>query len=364
MGEVRPLFFVVFGPKRHATFTMGATGPELVEHAEIALGGFFAEPASMRGREDDGPHRHWSTAAVLGEVRIAVARAMGVATLRGAATWDRDREPPFPALRRLEVKTPEMARLLPDSIRARPGTRYVEAVVSPLRGGGQDTPVSIDPGGVLSGWQSLHWVSKRTGERIRVTTDPWVIGAVLVESLQDRAVRYGRPPRVMPLTEVHVDHALVSHVGRASGVIDAQLDGLDELATRRPVFRDVDIVTFIRGEISVLGPSAFSRRYDVKLRTVEGIAAGRVPSPRTIATVHRLLTAGAPPLRTCTLDGCDVVVTRANGTYCCRRHRDRARADMTTSADVDVVRCRGCDSTLLGAAATRGTCRSCFEASA
>jgi len=356
-----PLFCVVFGPKRHAQFTMGATGPELVDHAEVALGGFFADPPSMRGRDRAGPHRQWSTAAVLGEVRLSVARAMGVDVVRGCAPWDRDGELPFPALRRLEVKTPEMARQLPEALHARPGTRYVEAIVSPLRGEDQETPVAIDPGGDLSDWQHLRWVSRRTGEPTRITTDAQYVEAILVESLDDRAIRYGRSSRATPITEFSVDPSLVRHVGRASGVIDAQLDGLDDLASRRPVLGDADLVAFIGQEARALGPTEFSRRYGIRLRTAEGIASGRVPSKRTVAQVHRLLTIGAPPLRTCALEGCDTIVTRANATYCSRRHRDDARTIVKTVANTDdVVRCR-CGTALLGAAAKRGTCRACMR---
>lgn len=360
MDEERPLYCIVFGPKRHAEFTMGADGPELVEHAEVALGGFFADPPSLRGRDGGGPHRRWSSAAVLGEVRLAVARAMGPEGVRPTALWDVEGELPFPALRRLEVKTPEMARLLPTVLRARMGTRYVEPIASRLRGD-QDTPVAIDPGGDLSEWQALHWVSKRTGDRMAVTTDPRDVDAVLVESLDERTVRYGRPPRTAPIDEVHVHPSLVGHVGRASGVIDAQLDGLDGLAGRRVVYMDADLAAFITREVVILGPTAFARQYDVKLRTAEGIAAGRTPSKRTIAQVHAALLGGGA-LPTCALDGCDVVVTRSRARYCTRAHRDRARAPATAAIAAPNVICTGCGKELLGLAATRGTCRTCAEA--
>jgi hypothetical protein len=360
MAEDQPLYCVIFGPKRHAQFTMGALGPELVAHAEVALGGFFADPPSMQGRDGGGPHRRWSTAAVLGEVRVAVARATGMEVLRGVAPWDAADALPFPAIRRLEVKTPKMARLLPAALGARPGTRYVEAIASPLRGE-QETPVAIDPGGDLAEWCQLRWFSKQTGERIAITTDPRDVDSVLVESLADRAVRYGRPPRTTPITDVQVTPSLVRHVGRASGVIDAQLDGLDQLGSRRPVFDDVDLGGFVQTEIDFLGPSAFSRRYGVNLKTVEGVVAGRIPSHRTLDKVHRVLTAGEPTVRTCALDGCGTVLTRVNATWCSRSHRERARAgESTTAENSDVVTC-SCGATLLGGAARRGTCRSCTE---
>jgi hypothetical protein len=359
MDEHRRLYCIVFGPKRHAQFTMGADGPELVEHAEVALGGFFADPPSLRGRDGHGPHRRWSSAAVLREVRLAVTRAMGADAVRPTAPWDVEGELAFPALRRLEVKTPEMASALPPALRARPGTRYVEAIASRLRGG-EHTPVAIDPGGDLSDWQALRWVSKRSGDRIAVTTDPCDVDAVLVESLDDRASRYGRPPRTTAIDEVHVSPHLVRHVGRASGVIDAQLDGLDDLAARRHVLEEVELGGFIRAEISSLGPSAFSRRYGVSLRTVEGIAAGRTPSTRTISKVHRTLVAPTQPARTCALPGCDEVVTRVNAIWCSRRHRDQARA--AEVATTPGVFCPRCGIELLGLAAERRTCRPCAVA--
>jgi hypothetical protein len=271
----------------------------------------------------------------------------------------------FPALRRLMVKTPEMARLLPDCLGARPGTRYVQAT---LPRGVDETPVALDPGGDLADWQTLGWVGQKTGSAIRVTTDPRDIGAVLVQSLDDRAVLWSKPPTAVPIESVTVYPEHVRRVGRVSGVIDADEDGLEDLSARRPVHDPGDPAAFVRREVRRLGPSGFFRRYGVPPSTVERISAGGNPSGATVRRVMGAVTDG--DIRPCALEGCEHPVARPNALYCpcCPTHKDRAYSRRRKSlrslvapanTPADLPACRECGVIMLGAADRGGICRKC-----
>jgi hypothetical protein len=154
-------------------------------------------------------------------------------------------------------------------------------------------------------------------------------------------------------------------------VLDDELDGVDDLVASRVVFDDEDTSRFVVDEIKRLGPAEFSRCYDVPPRTTSGIANGRKVSTRTVNRVRDRLQRRPASVRRCALEGCEEPVTRPNATYCTPAHTKRAsrfrvavregdgRADETS-----VVVCPGCGVTLLGVAATRGTCRNCMGESA
>ena len=175
-----------------------------------------------------------------------------------------------PTLRRLSVRTPEMARALPDSLGPRPGTRYVEGVVDPLRRQVSPTPVALDPGGPLEHPQALGWVERATGEPLRVTTDPTVPGAVLLETLDARASRWSRPSPAQPIDSVRPHLLLIRRVGRASGVIDAEADGLHDLDRRRPVHEEADRLAYVQGEARRLGYRALPAGRDCLSRWQSG----------------------------------------------------------------------------------------------
>jgi hypothetical protein len=379
-SEVGPRWAVVFGPKRHAEFEVTDNGPQLVDHAEVALGGYFADPSALPGRAPDG-HRVWSRGVAEREVALALARQDDPDAVRPAPAWDMSDGLPFPALRRLVVKTPEMATLLPDCLGPRPGTRYVEATVSRAKGERIGAPVALDPGGDLSDWEvQLHFVDRTGGEPVRVTTDPTNQRAILLDTLDNRAVEWTRPPRSVSLDEIVVDPHLVRTVGRVSGVIDADADGLADLVKRRRVFHEADASSFVLAEIVRLGVTGFSCRYGVPGSTAQKIKAGRPPAARTIAQVLMSLDVPDGAARSCQLDGCDRTVVRRNARYCSPAHRNQAsrvrrRVDkanlsetVTIPAPADVIpefpMCPGCGAELLGAAARRGTCRTCSEEAA
>ena len=230
-----------------------------------------------------------------------------------------------PALRRLVVKTPEMAKLLPDCLAPRPGTRYIEATVSRTKAGRISAPVALDPGGDLSDWEvRLHFVDRTGGNPVRVTTDPTNHEAVLLDTLDNRGIEWTRPPRSIHLDEIVVDPNLVRMLGRVSGVIDAESDGLADLASRRRTFHEIDASSFVVAEITRLGVSAFSCRYGVEMITTEKIKAGRPPGAVTIARVLQCIDVPESAVRLCLLDNCERTVVRPNARYCSPAHRNHA----------------------------------------
>lgn len=246
--EDTPLHALVFGPKRHAEFVGGVVmrsdadlcrAEELFDWTEAGLGGTYCDPPTMRGRTPNGLRR-WSLVAVKREVDYVLARqhARGEWVPRPTAPWDEGQEMAFPALRRLRVATPESAHQLPAGLGTRPSTRYVEGQRHDPCDASPSPPVAIDPGGDLANWRQLAWMDRTTGKPVRVTTDPEDFGAVVLETLSGRSVDWSRKPQTIPIDAVEVDPLLVQHVGRVSGMIDADNEVLGDLPARRPVYGD------------------------------------------------------------------------------------------------------------------------------
>jgi hypothetical protein len=296
---------------------------EVVDGTEAQLGSTYADPPTMRGRSPEGL-RNWSLAAVKREFAYAeVRQADPDRALRPGAPWDLAGQPAFPALRRLMVKTPEAAQRLPEVLGARPGTLYVEGLVDVLRRGIDPTPVALDPGGDLADWQNLGWVTKVTGASVPVSTDLGEIGAVALETLDGRAVRWSKPSPVSPIEEVTVDPLLVRRVGRVSGVIDADLDGLDQLTARRPVHSEAAEAEAVSAYAQALGKRAFARTARLPPTVAERAARDR---PISIANVtHALRALRETEIATCAADGCAEPVWRSGASYCSPRCRERER---------------------------------------
>lgn len=161
-----PLLALVSGPKRHAEFLIDADGSvNVVDFTEARLGATYADPPALRGRGETGNARSWSLAVVEREIAYSLARGVDSENaIRAEARWEAG-STAFPTLRRLMVKTPEMARTLSGRVVARPGTRYAQAIVDILRRGVDPVPVALDPGGYLVDWQHLVWVDRSTGLR-------------------------------------------------------------------------------------------------------------------------------------------------------------------------------------------------------
>jgi hypothetical protein len=343
----------------------------VVELTEPGLGGSDADPPSLRGRAANG-FRRWSYAAVEREVAFTLARGQDPENaVRPAARWDTGQPLAFPALRRLMVKTPETAKTLPASLGPRPGTRYIEASGAAWHGSSLGrTVVALDSGGDLAGWRDLHWIDTSTGDAVRVTTNPREQGALVVESLDERATLWSRAPQGELVEVVVVDPDLITHLGRVSGVIDADSDGLGDLRARRPLHRDANRLAAVQKEAKRIGPRPFARRTGLPLKVAERAARGRPISAGSVDRALRSLSSDGDQ-RVCIFDGCGALVEQPNAVYCGKSHRDaayRARRNAKAAAQnpdlgqptadpfAGLPTCMGCDTVLLGDAAERGTC--------
>ena len=331
----RPLRSVVFGPKRHVEFTIGADGRvEIIDRTETALGGFYSDPAAMTGRAGDGG-RIWSLEAVRAEVAFAFARQRDPSSAwRDDAPWDAGQRLPFPAIRRLVVTTPEVMRSLPPALGARVGSRFLEATVDQTFGGDTTASlVALDPGGDLSGWQGLCWLDRRTGWPVRVSTSYEDNDAVQLVPLADKPVDWSRPPSYAPIPEVIVDPLWLDYRGRVSGVVDAEIDGLPgDPAARRPVYVDSEDLGVGQRkalvDLALAVPHAeFARRGRTTARIASDIASGALPRLGVVRSIIRAVREAEQVQRVCALVGCDHPVQRANRRFCecCPSHKARAK---------------------------------------
>ena len=313
---------VIFGPKRHVEYMLGAGGPELTEWTEAGLGGMWADPAAMQGRCAEGG-RAWSKAAVMREVIYAETRARcDKDAVTGPVPWDAPGASPFPTLRRLIVTVPETLASLPEALGARVGTRYLDGIGGGLGGQGAGA-VALDPGGSLDGWEQLTWLARKTGQRVAVSTDPMRYDAAQLEALSARAHRYARRPRGDEIAEVHVDPDAIVRMGRVSGVIDAQEEGIPgELRARRTAYDDANRLAVVQRLAKAHGPRRFARRAGLPLKVAERAALGQPISKGNTARALRALRVDDGTARCCALDGCDHLVYRPNAIYCdCASHK-------------------------------------------
>ena len=196
---------VVFGSKRHGALDDDG---DLVEMTEAGM--IHVDPPAMRGRNEKG-YRRWSAAAVR---RYRICRRVGARpqALRSEAPWDTGSALPFPALQRFQVRHSVQLRSLPTDLGARPGTGSFRVSGSELGAPGR-TFVALDPGGDLSDWQTLTWFDTQTGECVSLSMDFADIASQIVETLDERAIRYSDPPSSEPIDEVIVDREWISHRG-------------------------------------------------------------------------------------------------------------------------------------------------------
>lgn len=326
VNDDHPMQAVVFAPKRHAEFTVDQEGSiRVVQRTDSQLGGTYADPPGLEGRAADG-HRAWSLVAAEREVRYALARADHPRqALRCPAPWDGPVQESVPALRRLVVKTPETARQLPAALGVRPGTPYLQPQLDDGTHG--PAPVTLDPGGTVADWKQLLWFQEKADSAVVVTTDPAPCrSSVLAESLDHRALRWSRPSPTRLISLVTVDPLLIRRPGRVSGVIDADVDGLDDLEGRRPLHVDADRQAAIHAVARQLGKRAFGRLGGLSPTVAERAASGQPISERNVERALRSL-AAAGALPTCAADGCGEPVLRAGARYhepgCRKREGDR-----------------------------------------
>jgi hypothetical protein len=264
-------------------------------------------------------------AAVRREADLALAGVGAdprLVRLTDPAPWDLDQAAPFPALRRLMVKTPAMAAELPAGLGARPGTRYVLAEHRSY-GAPAEPSVALDPGGDLAGWAQLGWVAKRSGQMRRLSSDPADYDAHHPETLDAKAAAWSERPRSRPVGEVVVTPEAVRYVGRASGVLDAAEDGAPgELDRYRPVYADAERLSMVHDRAAELGPRAFARLTGLPLKVAERAALGRAIAARNVARALRALRID-DGTRPCAC-GCGEPVLRGRTAYV-DGHRERAK---------------------------------------
>ena len=265
--------------------------------------------------------------------------------VRTEAPWDAGQALAFPAFRLLSVVSPEVLDSLPRSLGVRPGTAFVQASRDNLYGGkDQGSVVAIDPGDDLAGWRELAWFDLRTGARVPATTDRRDIDVVVLATLDEKAIAWSMAPKHEPIKEVWIVPALVRHVGRVSGVLDADIDGLaGDLRDRRPVYDDGARLQAVIDYAQALGKRAFSRRTGLNASVAERAAKGEGISK---ANVHKALRAlrvddGSP--RRCAAEPCERPVFRAGAMYCSpkcsataskRRQREKAAAEKRRQTEV------------------------------
>lgn len=331
----KPLRSVVFGTKRHVEFTLGPldnvevvvtdeeSAAEVIDRTDANLGGYYADPPTMSGRADEDDGRRWSLAAAQREVAFALALQRDPASAtRDVAPWDEPEECPAPALLRRTVVSPEVLRSLPPELGPRPGSRFVEGVSGSVLGGSGGAPVALDTGDDLAGWRGLRFLDRRSGHPVSVATDWRDLDAARLASLDEKAVEWSAPRPPEPLPTVHVEPWNIRHLGRVSGVIDGEIDGLSNLAARRPRYDEPDGARLraVQEAARQEGPRAFARRTGLPSSVAARAAAGAAISR---ASVERALAApAAGPMRTCEC-GCGGELRRLNQRWLSNAHRVR-----------------------------------------
>jgi hypothetical protein len=159
----------------------------------------------------------------------------------------------------------------------------------------------------------------------------------VLATLDEKAIAWSMAPKHEPIKEVWVVPALFRHVGRVSGVLDADIDGLaGDLRDRRPVYDDGARLQAVIDYAQALGKRAFSRRTGLKATVAGRAAEGERISK---ANVHRALRAlrvddGSP--RRCAAEPCKRPVFRVGARYCsvrCRRREEKRRQREKVAAE-------------------------------
>lgn len=313
----RPLHSVAYLPKRHVELLLGDDGvPEVVERTEANLGGFFADPPRMSGRGADGLRR-WTFDAIGGQV----AHSLAPDHEWPEASWDAGSDQPALAVRRLQVRSPETLRSLPKALGARVGSFYAEAVAGEFAGmlGQHNGAVALDTG-EADPWD-LRWLDRKSGLPVRLSLDPADLSGHIVATLDDKAISWGKAPRIEALDELHVDPLLVQHRGRQSGVIDAEVDGLPgDLGSHRPVYDPegdaARRLSFVQARATAMGPRRFARRTGLPLRTAKRAALGQRIGAASVKKALRALRYADSSSPRCLEDNRPIVGRRDGSTYC------------------------------------------------
>jgi hypothetical protein len=332
--EGRSLHGFVIGIKRYVLATLDDAGDllEVAEATEHALGGSVVDPPRMAGHDKEG-HRRWTRAVAAVAVRREIAHSRGISLVVPLWPWERADEPRFPSIGRVQAATPETLTAIRRRIGVRPFGLFLEGHT---RRSGDTTPVALDPGTDLAEWQSLDW---RLGDG-----GPAHVDANVLDNLGGKAYLWLQPRPLDDRSEVVVVPELIRRVGKAGGVIEAEIVSPDaDTSSVRAVYDEGDAAGFVVHHATEIGPQSFSRRYNIPLDTVESWACGRKrPSAGSVHRVLRAMRIRTEETPTCPVDGRPVF--RSGAAYCsvrCRRReekrRQREKAAVEKHHDVEVA---------------------------
>jgi hypothetical protein len=311
--EGRPLHSLVIGVKRYVLATLDERGDllEVVEATEHALGGAVVDPPRMAGHDADG-NRLWTRAVAAVAVRREIARSRGRSLAVEHWPWEDAGEPPFPSIGRVQASTPQTLVAIRRRIGVRPFGLFLEGHT---RRATETAQVALDPGTDLVEWQSLDWRGR----------DGRSADSSSLDNLGAKANRWLRPRPLDDQSEVLVEPELIRRVGKAGGVIEADLVGPDaDVSGVRAMYDDGDAPGFVAGLAAVIGPQSLSSRYGVPPDTAKSLSSGRKrPSRTTVAKVLQGMRMRVADAGTCPVDR--QPVAGAGKTYCSPRCRATAR---------------------------------------
>ena len=328
--EDRPLHGLVLGIKRYVLATLDDEGDllEVIEATEHALGGSVVDPSKMAGHDAEG-HRRWTRAVAGVAVRQEVMRSRGQSLIIDRWPWEDADELPFPSIGRVQAATPETLASVRKRIGVRPFGLFLEGHT---RREGDPAPIALDPGTDLSECQSLDWLDG-AGRRADFDADA-------LDNLGGKSHRWLRPRPLDDTAELVVIPELIRRVGKAGGVIEAEIVSLDaDTSDIRAVYDDGEAEAFVVRRAIEVGPQSFSRRWDIPVDTAKSWTSGRkrpeADSVRRVLRAMRIRTSNTP---TCPVDGHPVF--RAGTRYCSpkcrataakRRQREKSAAPATMS---------------------------------
>jgi hypothetical protein len=290
----------------------------------------------MPGRLADGRHEYTA--------EIARVHALHVADEPVAFAWDRGAAIGFPKFRVRQLATwIDLVDISP-SAGLRPGTYIVEAFPIGWFGPRKPRPIAIYPGDDLANWRTLRWFDAHTGQTLGTLTtdlDRLDVDVVIVESLVDAAIAWGRPryPRIPDV--IVIDPALVRRTGRRGIAMIERAN--------TPVVADVDPAAMLADAYETLGATKFADVTGGRLHDGKHLGEGRQPRPAKIArlaggtdprSIARFVDAVRAASPRCSFDGCAepirprckycpahaALVRRENNRKRMRRARARARA--------------------------------------
>jgi hypothetical protein len=278
----------------------------------------------MAGHDGDGRHR-WTRAVAAVAVRREIARSRGTTLVVPLWPWEDADEPRFPSIGRVQATTPETLTAIRRRIDVRPFGLFLEGHARLARG---TAPVAVDPGTDLAEWQSLDW---RDGSGGPAHVDDNALG-----NLGGKAHRWLRPHPLDNRSEVVVVPDLIRRVGKAGGVIEADLVGpAADTSGVRAVYDEGDAAGFVARHAAEIGPRAFARTAVVSKRAAQRLKDGKPVQAATIRRALRNLRIRTSQTPICPVDGRPVF--RVGARYCAprckaaaKKRRQRERAEETS----------------------------------